>query len=136
MEIVYCGGCGKALRGDDFTKGLASFQDNRPWCSECNPPPKDPITSTRKEGSSAKHPRIGSTRREAPAPPASRGALLGIGGAVLAVVVLGVILSSGGSAPPPIDRPARPPERPRPAPDWSEADRLLKELESFATLAA
>lgn len=139
MEIVYCGGCGKALLGDDFNRGLAQFLDNRPWCSECKPPAKDPITSTRKQGSSAKHARIPTARREtpAPAPAASRGALLGIGGAVLAVVVLGVFFAASGSSPPPVQRTARPPvDPPRPAPDWSESARLLRELESFASLAA
>ena len=30
MEIVYCGGCGKVLLKDEFTKGQARFLDNRP----------------------------------------------------------------------------------------------------------
>ena len=60
MEIVYCGGCGKALREDDFSRGQARFLDNRPWCAECRPPDKNPISapSGRKSGSSAKHPRV------------------------------------------------------------------------------
>ena len=44
MEIVYCGGCGKALRGDDFDRGRAVILDNRPWCFECRPPDKTPIS--------------------------------------------------------------------------------------------
>ena len=34
MEIVYCGGCGKALLKDEFTKGQARFLDNRPWWTQ------------------------------------------------------------------------------------------------------
>jgi hypothetical protein len=43
VEIVSCGGCGRVLREDDFRRGQARFQDNRPWCAECRPPDKNPI---------------------------------------------------------------------------------------------
>ena len=38
--IVYCGGCGRSLREDDFTKGKAHTVDNRPYCTGCKPMPE------------------------------------------------------------------------------------------------
>lgn len=143
MEIVYCGGCGKVLRGDDFTKGLGRFLDNQPWCSECKPPDKIPIPSAtasiKKVGSSAKHPRVtpGTSRREAPSN--SKPVFIGLGLAGAAVLIAGFYAASGGSPPPtpPVpDRPVRPtPVIPQPSNVSAEAERALKELESFASLA-
>ena len=120
MEIVYCGGCGKVLREDDFSKGLAQTLDNRPWCAECRPPDKKPITSAipaqggRKSSSSAKHPRVtpAMLRDNAPPPSSSKGLLVGLGVAGAAILLVVAFLASNGSpTPPPVDPPVvrRPP---------------------------
>jgi hypothetical protein len=140
MEIVYCGGCGKLLRRDDFDRGLARFLDNRPWCVDCKPPDRDPIPTApvRKQGSSAKHPRvpIGTARRES-GPGSSKAALVGLAVAVAAILLLFLVFSRGSSPPPP---PPPPGDKvrlnpPRDPPASAEAVRLLAELESFASLA-
>ncbi len=138
MEIVYCGGCGKALREDDFARGLAHFLDNRPWCSECKPPDKAPIpalapSAPRKMGSTAKIPRV---VLPPPEPGSSSRALwIGLGTAGVVVVTLIAFMSSGSSRPPtPSPDPSpRPPVRP--AVDTAEPERLLRELEAFASLS-
>jgi hypothetical protein len=145
MEIVYCGGCGKVLREDEFTKGQARFLDNRPWCVECKPPDKSPIPSStasiKKAGSSAKLPRInpGTTRREVPGISSNKPLFIGLGVAGGGLLLLGIFMASGSapSAPPVLpDKPARsgslPPSQ---NPASAEAERLLKELEAVASLS-
>jgi len=141
MEIVYCGGCGRVLREDDFSRGQARFLDNRPWCAECKPPDKSPVAGTpaagsRRQGSSAKHPRItiGTARRESAAGSPQRALIIGACLAVAAVVAAGVVLSFGGPATPVVERSVRP-EPPGKPVDNAEPERLLKELESLASLA-
>ncbi|HLY08473.1 MAG TPA: hypothetical protein VKW04_04105 [Planctomycetota bacterium] len=138
MEIVYCGGCGKVLRGDDFDRGLARTLDNRPWCVECKPPDKDPIAASgpRKQGSSAKHARInvGTSRRESARPVAPKSAMIGLAVAVAGLLILGVVFMNGGSPPPPVVEKTRV-EPVRPPPATADASRLLSELETLASLA-
>lgn len=140
MEIVYCGGCGKALRGDDFSRGLARVVDHRPWCAECKPPDKGPVapaaaTPSWKQSSSSRTPRAGTARTEA-APPAGGQKNLLIGGsiAVLVLVVAGIAMSAGGSTPP-VERARAPVDPPKRGPDPAEAARALKDLEVFASLS-
>jgi hypothetical protein len=143
VEIVYCGGCGKVLRGDDFTRGHAVMLDHRPWCAECKPPDKTPILSAapsaeaRRSGSSAKHPRIvvGTGRHEAVRPASNKTLYLGIGAAGAAFLVIALALGSS-SRPPATERAGKPPvEQPRRAPESAEAERVLRDLEQFASLA-
>ncbi len=136
MEIVYCGGCGRVLRRDDFDRGLARFLDNRPWCSECKPPDKEPVaTPSKRQGSSAKLARVnvGTTRRETAPTGPSKGLLIGGALAVLVVLGLGFAMSGGTSTPPPVERPRVDP--PRTGPDPVEAARALADLESVASLS-
>lgn len=146
MEIVYCGGCGKVLREDDFSKGRARFLDNRPWCSECKPPEKVSVTGTmpaqgaRRTGSSAKHPRIipGTTRRDVAPDSPNRALFMGLGIAGGGVLLLGILFSFGGGTQPPPEPPvARRTTDPLPNPNANsgEAEVLLKDLEAFASLS-
>jgi hypothetical protein len=112
MEIQYCGGCGKLLREADFSKGLARFADNRPYCAECRPPepvPLPPPASPKRTGSSAKLPRItpSSTRLHAQAakPASSAGIFVGLGAAAALLLIVVLVLMSGGDRgrhPPPV----------------------------------
>jgi hypothetical protein len=142
MEIVYCGGCGRVLRREDFDRGLASRIDNRPWCSDCKPVEKETApgagSSSRRQGSTGKQGRIGvgTTRRDVPASKSSRTLLVGVGAAIVVGVLILAAFFAGTSTP-------RNPEKlPRgdAGPDRSvaasaEARRLLKELETLASLA-
>jgi hypothetical protein len=141
LEIVYCGGCGKALREDEFARGQARFLDNRPWCSDCKPPDKQVITGAiptqRKQGSSAKHPRVtpGTGRREVPAT-VNKTLLIGVGIAAVAVLLLAMVYASNNRPPPPPpDKGAKAPVPP-PPPPGEDLDRVIRDLESFASLAA
>lgn len=144
MEIVYCGGCGKLLRSDDFERGLARTLDNSSWCSECKPPDKEPIpttgSSSRRQTATGKHARIsvGTTRRETASPGTSRTATIGIGVAVVAIILLGILFTGNNSSPIP-PTPDKPPrgniEVDRNVGASAEAQRLLKELETLASLA-
>lgn len=143
MEIVYCGGCGKVLREDEFSRGLARFLDNRPWCSECKPPDKKPISGAipaqRRTGSSAKHARIASsTHPTIPDDGSKKTMMVGLGIAGVAVLVLLFWVASGSraSAPAPIpEPPVRKVPPPTPPSANAEAERLVKDLEAFASLA-
>ena len=145
MEIVYCGGCGKVLRRDDFDRGLARTLDNRPWCSECKPPEKDPIPATssssrRQQGSTAKHPRIsvGTTRRETASPGISRNALIGMGVVVVVLILLAALVAGNSSTypSPVVEKATRGNgEVDRTVGLREEAQRLLRDLESLASLA-
>lgn len=139
MEIVYCGGCGKVLREDDFARGRARMLDHRPWCAECKPPDKTPVASGaggKRTGSSAKHARVtpGTSRRESARGGLPAGVLWGLGLAGIALVAY-LALGSGGvrnPAPPP-EPPLPRPAPPRPASD--DAERNLQDLEAFASLS-
>jgi len=145
MEIVYCGGCGKVLGEDDFAKGLAQTLDNRHWCAECRPPDKKPISGAipaqggRKTGSSAKHPRVTQAMLRSDPPPQApnKNLLIGLGVAGIGVLALvGFLMSKDSPSPPPVDPVVRRPPPPPPPPPGVDVDRLLKEFESFASLAA
>jgi hypothetical protein len=144
MEIVYCGGCGKALHRDDFDRDRAFMLDNRPWCFECRPPDKTPISplsasaETRKSGSSPKHARIvvGTGRHQAIRPPTNKPLLVAIGVAAVVIVAVGLAVMGSSTPAPTVGRVSKAPTEPgRPAKDTSDADRAIKELESFASLA-
>ncbi len=121
-EIVYCSGCGKLIREDDFARGRASTHEARPFCGACRPaapPPPPPRAAARPV-----------TARAAAPPPAPdarpflrrKGVVLG-GGAAAAAVLLAAILvlalAGGPDAPP------------APAPD--PAVLALQELEGLAS---
>jgi hypothetical protein len=139
LELVYCGGCGRVLREDDFSRGRARVLDNRPWCEECKPPEKTPIPipAQGRRGSSAKLPRVssGPLPRVAGAP-TNRAMVLGlaVGGAVLLLIVL-ALGSRSAPPPPPASRTPSQPLPPAP-PDFAEAERTVRDLESFAALAS
>jgi hypothetical protein len=115
-QIVYCDGCGKLLREQDFDQGRAHVVENRNYCVECKPLPKPPSSTRVQIPSSAKLPILppaqtprslpkispGSSTRfnpvqEAPPRTASKGPLLtGLGIAALVVVVALALLLSGG----------------------------------------
>ncbi|MBI3854955.1 MAG: hypothetical protein HY293_04610 [Planctomycetes bacterium] len=144
MEIVYCGGCGRVLKEDDFSRGLAQFLDNRPWCAECRPPGKKPLAGLipaqggRKSGSSAKHPRITLGMLQQAPDPSKRNLMIGLGALVAAAIVAALVLTSGSGSPPsapPPPPPRRGPDPPPVAPS-NDAERLLRDLEAFASLAA
>jgi hypothetical protein len=132
MEIVYCGGCGKALHPDDFAKAGACFLDNRPWCADCRPPDKTPIVpAARRSGSSAKHPRV---RLAEPSPGPPRGLLIGLALGGVGILIVALAAMARSEAPPP-PRPQAAAVRPPPERNSEDLARVLKELESFASLA-
>jgi len=143
MEIVYCGGCGKALRGDDFERGRAVMLDNRPWCFECRPPDKTPISlpsassEARKPGSSARHRIVvGTGRHAAIRPSTNKNLVVAVGVAAVLVVAIGLAIVGSSSPAPTIARVSKAPSEPgHPPKDFSDADRAMKDLESFASLA-
>src|SRR5579872_590785 len=142
MEIVYCGGCGRVLRREDFDRGLASRIDNRPWCSDCKPSEKasgpGAGSSSRRQVSTGKHGRIGvgTARRDIPASRAPRTALLGIGAAVVLGVLILAAIFAGTSAPRNPEKPPRSDAGPeRDVAASAEAQRLLRELQTLASLA-
>jgi hypothetical protein len=147
-EIVYCGGCGKSLLEDDFSRGKAHTVDNRPFCTTCKPRtgPDPNQTSSRlsaMKSSTARHlpavtPATTRRRRErdsSKAPLIVGGALVGVG-----LLLLVIFLSASGSKPsePPPPDPAPAPKSavaPKPASTPKEPDRAalaLKDLEAFA----
>lgn len=117
-RIVYCQDCGKSLREDAFDQGKAHTIDDRPYCSECRPPPP-PEPKSRPPSAPLPRPLSPHTRRiaVAPAPKARPTALLvgGAAGGALLLIVLVVVIASGG------DAPAPPPAPPPPAPPRAEA---------------
>ncbi len=149
-EIVYCEGCGKSLREDEFARGQAHVVENRPYCTACRPLQKGLPTATPRMPSSAVLPRAGpppSTRKTvaaAPAPPRrdSRTAIyVGGGMAAAALVLLVVVLASGGrssSGRPQVPAAAAtPPEAPRAAANRPEAEpEALQALERLASSSA
>jgi hypothetical protein len=129
--IVYCDGCGKLLREEDFARGKAHTADARSFCAACRPAPAPPRKTGRKI-SSASIPAPPSTRRVPPAAPPRSRAPIWVGGAIAAVlvVVLIVLLSSGGRPPAPA---------PKGVPEEAAVDRAseaLRQLESTAATAA
>lgn len=148
MEIVYCGGCGKVLREGDFPKGLARFQDNRPYCSECAPPEPVPIPTPppaagapakKSGGSSSRLQRVpsGTHRAVVPAPKGNTGVLIGaaVAGGVVLLLAVFVALGQRPTSPPPertaLPAPPRPPSPP--SADGSELERKVRELEARAS---
>lgn len=104
-EIVYCGGCGKSLREEEFEKGRARFIDDIPFCVVCRPA-KDVATPSSRALKPGSTPRVPlprpATTRRVPAT-AERGSRAGLwaGGALggAGLLVLVVFLASGGPAP-------------------------------------
>ncbi len=157
-QIVYCDQCGKLLKEQDFDQRRAHVSENRSFCVECRPLPKEPSA-----GSSAAHripssaalpalgnatprplPRIspGSSTRfhpvqEAPAAAKSKAPILA-GAAIAAVVVLVtlVLLMSGGrreegrpvEAAPPTPPPANVEKRPPPPPGPSPLEKGCEQV--------
>jgi len=127
----------KALREDEFTRGQARFLDNRPWCAECRPPDKNPILAAapaqgaRKSGSSAKHPRVTAPPPLPAVDESKKAKLIGVGVAVVGVLVLGLVLT--GRPSPDSRRPADPPPA---IPSSGDAEQLIKDLEAFASDAS
>jgi len=118
-QIVYCDGCGKLLKEEDFGKGRAHVSENRSFCVECRPlpegAPKPPSSMANRAPSSARLaaqpnttsrslPKIspGSSTRFHPVPerPAASKSkapvLVGGGIALVVVVVVLLLLASGG----------------------------------------
>lgn len=127
--IVYCVGCGRSLREDDFLKRRAQMAENRPWCAECRPISEEvpSVPRARKSSSKIPVPPTSTPRRAVPVPrPPSRAPLWAA--AAGALVVLGVV-AAFASRP----RPAAPPP-PRVVDERTE--RAVGELERFAATAA
>ena len=151
-EIVYCGGCGKSLREDEFTKGKAHTVDNRPFCTECKPiqdarPAPSQIQSSSKLSALSKVsstralPAVTpSTRRRKEVDLSSKAPLL-IGATLVAValIILAIFMASPGGRSPDPEPPAPPPRAAGPAsaplpppPASDKAAAAFKGLESFA----
>jgi hypothetical protein len=103
-EIVYCSGCGKIIREEDFARGKAGTHDARPYCSGCRPVQAPPPRAAAKPAP-ARAPAPPPV--EAPAPRPMRTRLLLGGGAAAALVLASVLVLvfAGGSPPPPAPPP-------------------------------
>jgi hypothetical protein len=103
--IVYCEGCGRNLREEDFAKGRAQMLENRPWCADCKAPAAPPV-----RGSSVRIPLSGTTPRRAlsAARPSKAPLFIGLGVGALALLAVGVVLSTREGGPPPPRKPAAP----------------------------
>lgn len=162
-EIVYCGGCGKSLREEEFEKGRAHVHENQPYCVTCRPAPAAaaaaalPSLTPRGGTPVARGPAHDRTPLPFPATTrrlqaasgsgSSRAPLLvGAGLAALALVILIILLLSGGSPsePPPASLPvaevSQPPRAPVPGPAPVEAPArpdpaaaTMARLEGFAS---
>lgn len=152
-EIVYCGGCGKSLWEDDFSKGKAHTVDNRPYCIQCKTPvgtrSNQSQTSSKlaamSKPSTARHlpAAAPSTTRRRQAGDSSKVPLI-VGGVLvgLGLLLLVIFLSSSGGKPAEVSLPPAPAPAPRRAgptpaapPVSKEPDRAgaaLKDLEEFA----
>jgi len=103
--IVYCGGCGKSLREEEFVKGRAQLIDNSPFCGVCRPvtsPPPPPSSKKLVTAPPSPVATLAPPRRTeaAPSPPRS----LYISGVLVACLVVALIwgaLRDPGSAPTP-----------------------------------
>src|SRR5688572_19882932 len=102
--IVYCQGCGKSLREEEFDRRQAHVVENRPYCAACRPleaeappaaPPKKAAAPVLRPGSSTRGlPPVARTAR-----PPKTGLYVGAGLAAAALLLLVVFLASGpGSA--------------------------------------
>lgn len=125
--ILYCSDCGRSLREEDFDRGRAGHQDNRPFCVECRPsvrpatgapPPKAVVPERTPSGG---HRRLRS-RAGAPGVPV---ALAAAGGGLLMILLVAGLAGSGRKPGPPsaanapgpaAAAPERPVEPPAPAP--------------------
>jgi hypothetical protein len=121
-QVVYCDGCGRILKEEEFDHGRAHTIDNRNYCVECRPaaasPPDAaplPIETPRgfKQVSSTRLPSLGSSSyrmvrsstTEAPRvspeparPGASTKLVLGLGGFAALGALLFVVFASGGGS--------------------------------------
>ena len=162
-EIVYCGGCGKSLREEEFARGKAHTFENRPFCAACKPLPATPPT-IQPPSSSRMHKAVPSshTRRahaETPVP-SSRKALLAtllLSGGAMGVLFIWLI-AGGKQTPPqplatpkpdsivvPADLPPTPPAAPElprkpppppPPPPPKDPALAFRELEALAASSA
>lgn len=108
-EIVYCGGCGKSLREEEFAQGRAHVSDNRPYCAECKTPPAAERAPALAKGSSSRFPKAAApTRRAVVARGSRKGLWAGIGVAAAAAVVLGIAVAPAGRPPESAPAPAPP----------------------------
>ena len=146
-EIVYCSGCGKSLREEDFQKRRAQTIDHLAWCAECKPlqpkPERSPAKTTTRSIPKVAAPR---TARHAARSAPSKALLIGIPAGVGLLLVIAIAVGSAPARPkedapppPPEPRPApvavvpRPPTAPSkiPAPVRSP-DAVLRDLEALA----
>ena len=120
--IVYCGGCGKSLREEEFLKGRAQLIDNSPFCGVCRPvktPPPPPSSRKLVVLSAPPVATLAPPRRTEAGPAPSKS--LYVSGVLVACLVVALIwgaLRTSGSA-------SSPPE-----PDL--ALTTIQTLESFA----
>ncbi|MBI3855518.1 MAG: hypothetical protein HY293_07480 [Planctomycetes bacterium] len=150
-EIVYCGGCGKSLREDDFSRGKAHQVDHRPFCTDCKAAPSQHQTSARlaaqtKSSGGRFAPAAAPSTRRRRAEESSKTPLL-IGAALVAAALVALLVMALGSGdrasslppPDPTPPPPRPaggaaaPKPPRPSP--AETDRAaaaIRDLEAFS----
>ena len=152
-EIVYCGGCGKSLWEDDFSKGKAHTVDNRPYCIQCKVPVEARANQSQTSSKLTALSRSSTPRHlPAAAPSATRRRQAGdssklpliVGGALVGVglLLLVITLSSSESrlpdlpppdqTPPPSKTAGAPKPAPTPPQPPDKAAVALKELEAFA----
>jgi hypothetical protein len=118
-SIVHCHDCGKAIREDDYLKGLASTIDSKNYCSTCRavaPSSSRPLDL--KKSSTSRMPLAsGMTPRRGTAIASDKSQMqLIAGGSVAAVAVIAIIIFafSGKKAPEPVEQ-AEAPKRAKPA---------------------
>jgi hypothetical protein len=126
--IVYCQGCGKSLREEEFDRGRAYTIDNRPFCIECRPAPAARKASSQRIPIPPLTPRR-AMHVAAPVKPPSKSAAAwaAAGGALLAVAVLAVVFSTGGrKTEPPSPQAPRAPAADRGAAAIAELEKLTE----------
>jgi hypothetical protein len=120
--IVYCEGCGRSLREEEFARGRAAWVDGRPVCGECRGASPEPGPAARAG------PRRSAALPRRPAPPGLSARPFLIAGAVGVGVLLLILVTValGGKRP----EPART-DAPGPGPDpAAEAAAGLEALAS------
>jgi hypothetical protein len=137
-RIVYCAGCGRSLSEDEFGKGRASVQDDRPWCSDCRPAPQAPAAAApppQKISNSRLPAAPPSTQRRVAAPPKpGPGLWIGLGAGAAVGLALVIALSSGGAKPPVLTKPPDnivnipAPKPPPPKPRSEQDERVEREM--------
>ena len=154
-EIVYCFKCAKRLMSADFERGKAVRVNNNVACSDCAPsvaPGSSPAQQQKsKSGATVRpSPRTSRTDLGLPTPIQEKTSefpvmLVGVGAAFVALIILVVLLLSGGEkerphlaqvpdtpTPPPTD-PVKPPDPPEPVENaeekaWREINEAIARL--------